>query len=508
MEARERRAKSNIIVSVIGRFVTAMCGLVVSKLLIQTYGSEAYGATDSIVKFLAYISLLDGGVSGVARAALYKPLAMKDEKKISELMYKIQHFFRIIAMIFVVYVLVLACTYKQFSHIECLDWTSTFMLVIVIGMSTFMEYFLGFSYMILINADQKTYVDQIISIVTIFVNAVMVVIFVNLGFGLVFVKFISCLVYGARPVVLWLYVRRHYNLTKPSKEDIKKDSGQKDLLDQKWVGLAQHIAFVMHKNTDVVVLTFFGDLKLVAVYSVYFMVIAGIEQLSMSFTSGMEALFGELLAKKEYDTLGKTFARYESLISVVSGVLFTVTAVMIVPFVQIYTKEITDINYIYPAFALLLTAASYLFCIRMPYHSLVIASGSFRQTQTAAFGEAVVNIVLSVALVIKFGLIGVAIGTVAAVSFRFLYYVFFLRREVMRRSGSLFFMRMICNAVSAVLVLSAGSLILSVFNITGYITWGVCAGAVTLVAAVVWWLVDKWYNTYWLKKQINSGLIK
>ena len=78
----------------------------------------------------------------------------------------------------------------------------------------------------------------------------------------------------------------------------------------------------------------------------------------------------------------------------------------------------------------------------------------------------------------------------------------------MRRSGGLFVMRMICNTVSAVLVLASGSLILSVINITGYITWGVCAGAVTLVAAVVWWFVDKWYNTYWLKKQINSGLIK
>ena len=490
MEARERRAKSNIIVSVLGRFVTAICGLVVSKLLIQTYGSEAYGATDSIAKFLAYIFILDGGVSGVARAALYKPLAMNDERKISELMYKMQRFFRVLAIIFAVYVLVIACTFKHFSHLECMDWLATFMLVIVISISTFIEY-LAFSYIILVNAAQKTYIDQTITIVTTFINAVLVAVLVSCGSGLVLVKFITGLVIAARPVIMWLYAKRHYNLTRPSGDSRGEPSAEPDLLDQKWVGLAQHIAYVLHKNADVVVLTFFGDLKLVAVYAVYFMVISGIETLTLSFSSGMEALFGELLAKKEYDTLDKTFSRYESLISVVAGVLFSVTAVMIVPFVGIYTKEITDVNYIYPAFALLLTLASYLFCIRMPYHALVTASGSFRQTQIASYGEAALNIILSVVLVIKFGLIGVAIGTVAAVCFRFLYYVIFLSREVAPRKVSLFIIRMACNALSAIIVLAAGNLILSVFTVTGYITWGVCAGAVTLTAVVVWGLIDK-----------------
>ena len=489
MEARERRAKSNIIVSVLGRFVTAICGLVVSKLLIQTYGSEAYGATDSIAKFLAYIFVLDGGVSGVARAALYKPLAMNDERKINELMYKMQRFFRVLAIIFAVYVPVIACTFKQFSHLECMDWISTFMLVIVISISTFIEY-LAFSYIILVNAAQKTYIDQTITIVTTFINAVLVAVLVNCGSGLVLVKFITSLVIAARPVIMWLYAKRHYNLTRPSGEPHGEPSTEPDLLDQKWVGLAQHIAYVLHKNTDVVVLTFFGDLKLVAVYAVYFMVISGIETLTLSFSSGMEARFGERLAKKEYDTLDKTFSRYESLISVVAGVLFSVTAVMIVPFVRIYTKEITDVDYIYPAFALLLTLASYLFCIRMPYHALVTASGSFRLTQIASYGEAALNIILSVVLVIKFGIVGVAIGTVAAVSFRFIYYVVFLSREVAQRKVGLFIVRMAGNILPFGIVLLLGYNVISRFDLTGYIGWGLAAITVTAMSVVIWFAVE------------------
>lgn len=491
MDVRNTRAKYNILFSLIGRFIAAICGLVVSKILIKTFGSEAYGATDSIAKFLAYISLLDGGVSGVARAALYKPLAEKDYKKVSELIYKMQRFFRVVALVFLAYVAVLACAYKSIAHVEFLDWGSTAVLVVVISVSTFMEYFLGLSYGILIDASQKTYVNQVISIATSIINAFVVVISVCLGHGLIAVKLLSCLVFLSRPVLMWLYVKRNYQLSHVS----SVDPSSPDLLDQKWIGLAQHIAYVLHNNTDIVVLTVFGNLKMVAAYSVYFMVVSGIQQVALSFTSGMEALFGELLAKKEEDTLNKVFEKYESMISVISGVLFSVTAVMIVPFINIYIKDITDADYIYPAFGLLLVIATYLFCIRMPYHAMVTASGSFRQTQIASYGESIINVILSVVLVIKYGLIGVAIGTVAAVLFRFLYYVLFLSRHVMRREVKMFFIRIIGNIVSFTTSAITGNMIVNMIKMTGLIKWGLFAVVVTVISCTIWigieWVISK-----------------
>ena len=42
---------------------------------------------------------------------------------------------------------------------------------------------------------------------------------------------------------------------------------------------------------------------------------------------------------------------------------------------------------------------------------MVYAAGHFKETQLSSIIEAVLNIVLSVLLVLKFGLVGVAIGT-------------------------------------------------------------------------------------------------
>lgn len=121
---------------------------------------------------------------------------------------------------------------------------------------------------------------------------------------------------------------------------------------QKWEGLGQHLAFYLHSHTDIAVLTIFVDLKAVAVYSVYNMVVAQMQNLSASFSTGMEALFGDMLAKEEQEKLHKTFSYYETLISIVTITLFSACAVLIVPFIRIYTADVADTNYIQPVFAI------------------------------------------------------------------------------------------------------------------------------------------------------------
>ena len=211
--SRTLNAKLNILISLISQIVTLVCGLIVPGLMIRSYGSEAYGATTSIAQFLAYISLLEGGVGSVARAALYKPLARMDLTAISQVMIEVKKFFRIVAWIFVAYVLVLACGYKFISNIQCFDWISSFLLVVVISISTFAQYFIGISYSILIQAAQKTYITQAIQATSIIANTIIILVMINMGFNLIMVKFVSNIVFAVRPLLMWLYVKNNYNLS-------------------------------------------------------------------------------------------------------------------------------------------------------------------------------------------------------------------------------------------------------------------------------------------------------
>ena len=477
-DTRAARAKKNIFVSLGCQLITIICGIIVPKLMLDAFGSEAYGATASIAQFLSYITLLEGGIGGVARAALYKPLAGGDTHTISAIMREIRGFFRIIGCIFLVYVLIIACSFRSISHLECFDWLSTFMLVAVISLSTFGQYFIGISNSILLQAAQKSYITNMVNIAGTVINAMLVIVLIHLGYNIIVVKLFSSIIFAMKPVVLWLYVRRNYHIVKVPKAD-------KSYLTQKWSGMGQHIAFYLHSNVDVVILTCFADLKAVAVYSVYNMVVTHIQNLASSFTSGMEALFGDMLAKKEQEKLSRTFDLYELIISVVTSVLFSVTAVMIIPFVRLYTAAVTDADYIVPLFSVLLIFSAVLYCIRMPYHALVIAAGHFRQTRLAAYGEVVINLVLSVILVSEFGLAGVAAGTIAATGFRLIYYVVYLSKQLFMRSIMCFVKRFSVNMLTVAAVFVSGSAILENITIGNYGVWALCGALAGVIAAVI-----------------------
>ena len=400
---------------------------------------------------------------------------------ISSVMDEIIRFFRIIAYIFAGYVLILSFGFKTISSIECMDWISTFVLVIVISISTFGQYFIGISHSIFLQADQKTYVTNVISIAATVLNTLSIVVLVWLNCNLIIVKLVSSLIFFMRPVVLSLYVRRNYQIRSVSSND------KKTYLTQKWTGLGQHIAYFLHSNTDIAILTIFADLRSVAVYSVYNMIISHMQSLTISFSSGMEAVFGDMLARNEEKKLHDAFRTYETILSVVSIIFFSVATALIVPFIRIYTSGITDADYVQPLFAVLMVLTALSYCLRLPYHSMIIAAGHFKQTSFAAYGEALINIVLSIILVSKYGLIGVSFATLIATWFRFVYYVVYLSNNIFNRKISLFLKRLMINAITFLLSSMLGIIVVSHFSIENYIIWVVfgfalvgIVGAITL----------------------------
>ena len=493
---RVGRARKNVVVALCCQLVTLICGLIVPRLMIGAFGSEVYGATVSISQFLSYIALLEGGIGGVARAVLYKPLAENDLDAVSAIMVEIKRFFQVVACIFVVYVIVLACSFGTISGTDCLDEATLFWLVIVISASTLAQYYIGISNAILLQAAQRVYVTNFVNIAGTVANAVMIVILVWLKCDIITVKLVSSVIFILKPLAMWLYVRRYYRLT-----GIKKE--KKTYLTQKWSGLGQHIAYFLHSNTAVVVLTIIADLKAVAVYSVYNMVTANIQNLASSFVAGMEAVFGDMLARKEKRQLHKTFSTYETIISIIAVILFSVTAVMISSFVAIYTKGVNDVSYDEPLFALILILSALIYCIRMPYHALVIAAGHFKQTQMAAYGEAALNVLLSLLLVNWFGLVGVAAGTLIATTFRLIYYVLYLTHEEFGRHPGLFVKRFVVNVAAFTLSFVVGRAVIAWAQIDGYVQWAAYSVIVVLVSTVVTLVLNA--VTY---REVRSGLLK
>lgn len=468
------RTKVNVTSQLFSQFTYMVCGLIVPRIMISTYGSSMYGLTTSIAQFLNYASLLEGGVAGVARAELYTPLARKDNYEISRVYHAVKHFFLWVGIVFIVYTLFLSVGYYDISEVSEVGRGYTFCLIWIISAATIVKYVAGISNLTLLDADKKQYVRNIVFTIATVINAIIVVLLSKSGCDLLVVKMFSSIVYIAQPICYSIYVRIHYELPFVGKN--------RSELKQKWTGIGQHIAYFLHTNTDVVILTIFADLRDVAVYTVYRAVISNIRQVVASFTSGMEATFGEYIAKKELHQLQASFFKYKHMLSFMSSVLFGATAILIVPFIRLYTSGVTDANYIQPLFALVLLFTEAIDGFIHPCCSLPISANQLKESRWGSYGEAGINIVLSLILVHWNPLVGVALATLIATIFKSVFYIVYSSRYILHiRLGKLLKSYLFTIGLIGIFAI-LGVIVLSKAQINSYfqwILWGVIECAIT-----------------------------
>ena len=147
----------------------------------------------------------------------------------------------------------------------------------------------------------------------------------------------------------------------------------------------------------------------------------------------------------------------------VATIIFGCTMYLLPSFVLLYTRGINDASYYQPIFSIIIVLAEYVYCIRDPYISVVYSAGKFKETARSAYLEAIINIVLSVVLVKKFELVGIAIGTLVGMTYRMLYQVVYISKNILYRPASIFFKRLLISI--SILIVSPS--IIKVLDVTG-----------------------------------------
>lgn len=497
--SRTQKAVKNSTIALVSQLVSLICAFILPRLILTNFGSDCNGITSSITQFIECVVLLRAGIGGVTRAALYKPLAERDWKQINGVVNATQIFMKNVAKIFAIALVVFACIYP-FAISDEFDWFYAFSLVLILGISTFMQNYFGITYKILFDADQKGYVYTLISIGSTILNTIVAVLLVNFGFGIHIVKLGSALVFSFNPLVLCFYAKKYYKLDATVPPDTKA-------IGQRWDAFAQQVASFVTNNTDIIVLTLFSSLKEVSVYSIYYMVVGKLASLVQTLTSGMEAAFGDVLARKEESSLEYNFSLYEHFLFIVSTFTFGCTIFLIRPFVMIYTSGVTDINYSRVVFGVIMSINQFFYCIRLPYQMLVEAAGYFKETRNGAIFESVMNIVISIVLVIKFGLVGVAIGTFCAYCFRTFQYAVFCSKHILHNSILSLIKHILVSALEIGCVAGVLELLTHnnfFVNISGYFEWIQLA----IVIAIIFILVILVFSFLFYKKMTIKMIYK
>lgn len=474
---REKKLAKNTISSLFFQITTIVCGFILPRLILNSFGSEINGLVNSINQFLQIIAFLELGVGAVVQSSLYKPLADGNNEEISKIIVSAGKFFKKLACILIVYVLILIVFYPIAVN-QNFGYCYTATLIVAMCISSFAQYYFGVVDRLLLTADQRGYIQYNAQTLTLILNTTVCAILIYYGSSIQLVKLTTSLIYLARPLFLHIYVNNHYSIDRRVQyvgEPIK----------QKWNGVAQHIAAVVLDGTDNIVLSIFATLSDVSIYSVYHLVVYGVKQLFTSMTNGIHSLIGELWAKQELDTLNRTFGWTEWAIHTGVTYVFGCTGLLILPFVMVYTNGISDANYTQPLFAILITAANATHCLRLPYNIMILAGGHYKQTQNNYIIVALINIVISIITVKLWGLIGVAIGTLVAMLYQTVWMAYYDSKNLIKWPFRNFLKQIVVDFLSiGVAVITSRWISIESIN---YLSWAIMAMKIAIVmfAAVV-----------------------
>ena len=218
---------------------------------------------------------------GNERHALYQPLEAGDFDRISAILSSGYRVFRRIAGICTVYILLLTAVFPAAAGVPSSAW-----FILVLGLGTVIHYLFGKPESLLIVSDQKGYVLYGLGTAATLLSTAVQVALIRGGNPLILVRLAGTLLSIGPIAPVLLYARRHYRIS-------VKVRYTEEPIPQKWNGIAQHVAYFILENTDVILLSLFTAFREVSVYSVYFMVISGVRRIftSVTYNASLSVLY-------------------------------------------------------------------------------------------------------------------------------------------------------------------------------------------------------------------------
>ncbi len=407
---RTEESSKNAFTSMLFYVINSIFSFISKTVFIQFLGIEYAGLNSLFTNVLGILNIAELGLSTAVGYSLYKPLAENDTKTINEILKLYKFLYRIIAIIILIIGLSITffLPYMINTSIDIKQIKISYILYLISTVVSYLFTFLN----VLPSADQKNYlvvkIQGIFKIIKNIIQLFAIIIFKNYYVWLVIEILGNILSYIYTNIIIkkkyeYYHENKEINfrdLLKKYKEIIIK---VRDLFFHKIGGLAVN-------QTDNIVISYFCTLKDVGIYGNYitvFTLCVGIFE--QAFSSVISSIGNLIIEKGEKETY-KIWKELHILIVFATTVCCYLFYKLINNFISLWVGQ----EYVLSNAVVFAITLNIMFkIIKQPIDKFKEAFGIFWDKQ-APFIEAVVNLVVSIILASKMGIIGVVIGTVTS----------------------------------------------------------------------------------------------
>lgn len=412
-----------VIASTLCQVVVLVCGLILPPLLISQYGSEVNGLLNLVKQLMSYFGIVCLGLGVSAQVALYKPIADNDWKAINAILAAAKHFYNVSGALFagLIFLSSAIVPFVVDSTIPTLDIV---LVILITGIGSISEYVVISKYKVFLSANQKQYINSRITAEGILLNTIVSVLLIKCNCSIIIIQLGSSIVYVLRLLYTIRYVKKNYPLISFSAEKPFLETMQ-----NRWSAFSYQLSHMIINLSPMIIVSIAASLSDASVFSVYFMVFSSLAMVAGIFSSGLQAPFGDILAKDETETLKNAFSSFEFLYTLVLSICFCCGMLLMITFVGSYIHNDDGVDYIRHWFSFFMCISFFVTNFRIPFTTLVEAKGLFKVNNKYNLWEAIAFIASAIPMVYYWGIIGIAVAGVATGLPRTLHYIIYCRRN-------------------------------------------------------------------------------
>lgn len=426
MAKKDNRIKYNLLSGLFYQVILIAISFLLPRLYLENFGSEVNGVLSTIKQIFVYMSLLEAGIGLATTQALYKPVAEKDHGRSSAILSATNIFYVKTGIIYAALVLLLAAVYAFFIPTG-IPPMELFAIVLLTALPALFSYFIQAKYRILLEVDGRKYVINNSETILQLLSNVGKIVVILLTDSLVLIQLVYCVIALAQLGFIYIHAKRRYKwLNLRAEPDFGAISQRKSVL-------IHQVSGMVFNNTDVILLSVLCDFKVVSVYSIYNIFFSQVQNFITSIISGFSFALGQMF-HTDREKFMKVYNVYETFYIMATFIIYTLMAVFLLPLIQIYTQGVDDANYTNVYLVLLFVLMNLLSNGKLPSNHVLEYSGKFEETRSHAIIEMVINIVVSIAAILVWGICGAILGTIVALLFRGTMMIYYANKKVLERS--------------------------------------------------------------------------
>lgn len=408
---RKKSSFKNMITAVSSNVLTIIVGLVAQAVFIKILGSEYLGLNGLFSNVISMLGIVELGMGSAIIYNMYKPIAEKDHEKIKSLMQFYKKSYRIITLIISIIGIMIIPFIKYIVDIESVTvGINVYLVYILFLLETICSYILSYKRSMLY-ADQKEYITNIIHMgYTILVNTMQLT-FLYFTHDYYLYLIIKVMMRLVENIVISSYVNRRYSYLLDNNVTKLDSKTEKDIF-QKIKALFFHkIGTFIVSGTDNIIISKYLGLVTVGLYSNYYMIINAVQTVINHIIQATRASVGNLLVTesktKQFDIFNK--------IRFVNFWISCFSSICIFVIMDSFITIWIGYKFVLPTKVLLVLVINFfIVSSRSTYGAFKEAAGIFYEDRFVPIIESLLNIVLSIIFVKKFGLMGVFMGTIAS----------------------------------------------------------------------------------------------